>query len=596
LQAVVTPLPVPDLPAGPTNIIYCLNQTSSSLTATPDAGNVLVWYDSPTAPTGSTTPPRPATDVAVTTTWWVSQKPLFGCESNRKAVTVTVTGVVPITFTIDVNRQCLIGNRFVFTNTTPSIGSASYSWAFGDGTTVQSRPGNSVTYSYTTPGALQASLTVSNAGACSGTLQLPVNIIPAPQAMIGVPDAACRNQVLSIADASLAPGATITQWWWSVNGVATNAASPALPTTITAAVPVLLVVTTAEGCRSDTARKNIVIHPLPVASFLHSNGCSNEPVILQDRSLMPAGSSGETITNWHWFVDGTEVSALQNPSVQLTGGSHIVALVAETNFGCKSPSADSSFQIIDKPEIDVAATDSCTGRLIAYNASVLSGNVSRWLWDFGAGPRNGAIREEQRYNQPGIHSIALIGESPQGCRDSLVRSFTIYKNEAYAGADTIAAWNQPLQLSAHVDPGQVFSWTPTTGLDDPAVFNPVSVWKEDLRYTLYARDLQGCESVTSILVKRYKGPDLYVADLFTPNNDGRNDLLHVLPVGVKTFLYFSVYDRNGSLLFRTTNASVGWDGRYKGIDLGTSTFVYVTEGIDYTGAHLLRKGTVTLVR
>jgi gliding motility-associated-like protein len=89
---------------------------------------------------------------------------------------------------------------------------------------------------------------------------------------------------------------------------------------------------------------------------------------------------------------------------------------------------------------------------------------------------------------------------------------------------------------------------------------------------------------------------LYVPSGFTPNHDGLNDILKVFPVGMKSFGYMAVYDRWGQLMFRTTNYHQGWDGTFKGTQLGTGTFIYVTEAIDYKGKRLFRKGTVTLIR
>ncbi|HWJ91996.1 MAG TPA: gliding motility-associated C-terminal domain-containing protein, partial [Flavisolibacter sp.] len=97
-------------------------------------------------------------------------------------------------------------------------------------------------------------------------------------------------------------------------------------------------------------------------------------------------------------------------------------------------------------------------------------------------------------------------------------------------------------------------------------------------------------------IKRYAGPELYVPTAFTPNNDGLNDRLKVVPVGIQSFGYFAVYDRWGQLIYRTTNYNEGWDGTFRGTKQPSATFVYVTEAIDYRGKRLFRKGTVTLLR
>ncbi|MBC7687324.1 MAG: gliding motility-associated C-terminal domain-containing protein, partial [Aquabacterium sp.] len=101
---------------------------------------------------------------------------------------------------------------------------------------------------------------------------------------------------------------------------------------------------------------------------------------------------------------------------------------------------------------------------------------------------------------------------------------------------------------------------------------------------------------TKILIKRYKGPELYIAGAFTPNGDGINDLLHVFPVGIKSFNYFAVYNRLGNMIFHTNNYAMGWDGRVKGVPAEAGTFVAVALAIDYRGNVLKNKVAVVLIR
>jgi gliding motility-associated-like protein len=91
-------------------------------------------------------------------------------------------------------------------------------------------------------------------------------------------------------------------------------------------------------------------------------------------------------------------------------------------------------------------------------------------------------------------------------------------------------------------------------------------------------------------------PDILVPSAFTPNSDGRNDVLKPLPFGIKVFLYFSVYNRYGQLVFKTGRAGEGWDGTIQGMPQPSGTFVYMAEGIDYLGNKIFRKGTSVLMR
>ena len=65
-------------------------------------------------------------------------------------------------------------------------------------------------------------------------------------------------------------------------------------------------------------------------------------------------------------------------------------------------------------------------------------------------------------------------------------------------------------------------------------------------------------------IKRYVGAEIYIPNAFTPNGDGKNDLLKVFPVGFKSFDYVAVFNRYGEQVFFTKDWNQGWDGRVNG--------------------------------
>jgi len=128
------------------------------------------------------------------------------------------------------------------------------------------------------------------------------------------------------------------------------------------------------------------------------------------------------------------------------------------------------------------------------------------------------------------------------------------------------------------------------------VENPVAIYDHDLVYQLNTVTEKGCKRQSKVLIKRYAGPELYVPTAFTPNNDGRNDVFRVLPTGLKSFGFLSVYNRWGQLVFRTTDYNKGWDGNYNSSKVDAGTFVYIVNAVDYKGRPMNRKGTFVLIR
>ncbi|HMD00054.1 MAG TPA: T9SS type B sorting domain-containing protein, partial [Ferruginibacter sp.] len=169
----------------------------------------------------------------------------------------------------------------------------------------------------------------------------------------------------------------------------------------------------------------------------------------------------------------------------------------------------------------------------------------------------------------------------------------------YAGRDTTLAIGQPLPLVA-VDVNGVgftqYEWAPPYGLNDALSQTPTAVLDHSLIYTVTAKTALGCTASDDIKIIVYKGPEIYVPGAFTPDGDGKNDVLRAIPSGIKDFHYFRVYDRWGKLLFTTSDPNYGWNGKLNGTAQGTGTYVWMAEGIDYKGNLIFRKGTTLILQ
>ncbi len=171
--------------------------------------------------------------------------------------------------------------------------------------------------------------------------------------------------------------------------------------------------------------------------------------------------------------------------------------------------------------------------------------------------------------------------------------------QMFAGKDTIVAMGQPVQLHG-VQIGQstvsAYSWSPAYGLNNPSVSNPIAILDRDMTYTLTGRTPINCEGSAVINIKVYKGPEIYVPTVFTPNNDGRNDILRAWAIGMKEYRYFQVFNRWGAKVFATSDFNRGWDGKVNGMLQNTGTFVWMAEAVDFRGNVITRKGTVTIIK
>lgn len=167
--------------------------------------------------------------------------------------------------------------------------------------------------------------------------------------------------------------------------------------------------------------------------------------------------------------------------------------------------------------------------------------------------------------------------------------------------DTTAYTGDQIQLLAVAsDPDVIrYEWTPTIGLSDAGIANPVATAGavgSVIQYRVVTSTIAGCKGEGFVTVKVYKGPDIYVPTAFTPNNDGRNDVFIPFPVGIKQYNYFKVFNRWGQMIYSTTRMQEGWDGRLGGKEQPSGTYVWMIEGVTDQNKVITKKGTITLIR
>jgi len=112
----------------------------------------------------------------------------------------------------------------------------------------------------------------------------------------------------------------------------------------------------------------------------------------------------------------------------------------------------------------------------------------------------------------------------------------------------------------------------------------------------------GCVATDEVQIRVNKDRLVYVPNIFTPNGDGRNDILFVYGgQGVLRVKAFKMFNRWGELLHEAYNfqpeaPDSGWDGNFRGEVMNPGVFVYYAEVEFIDGRVELYKGDVTLMR
>lgn len=338
--------------------------------------------------------------------------------------------------------------------------------------------------------------------------------------------------------------------------------------------------------------QTIRIGSKPVADFSIKNSCQQSTVLL-DSSYTNSG----TINSWYWTLGNGSISTLQNPSTTyVTAGSKTISLAVKSLEGCVSDTVYKTLIADPQPSLSMSFADACKNTMIDFTAIDASANALLfWHWDFGEGSSGAANPTQHIYTNAGSYNVSLYAVTKNGCiSNTIQKPINIYGTNANAGNDINAAEFQPIQL--HATGGVTYQWTPPFGLNNPNIPDPIAILSKDQTYYLTAFTPQGCSSTDTITIKVYKGPELYVPNAFSPNNDDLNDIFKVIAVGIIEFKYLRIYNRWGQQIFETADPNRGWDGTFHGKKQPNDVYVWVTSARDFKGSVIFRKGFVTLIR
>jgi gliding motility-associated-like protein/uncharacterized repeat protein (TIGR01451 family) len=147
-----------------------------------------------------------------------------------------------------------------------------------------------------------------------------------------------------------------------------------------------------------------------------------------------------------------------------------------------------------------------------------------------------------------------------------------------------------------------YEWTPSIGLSCTDCQTPSIQVPETTTYTIKGVDILGCADSTAFTIKVDEAVRVFVPNAFSPNEDGKNDLLMVYSPGdVQEVKAFRVFSRWGELVFEQENfppnfEGYGWNGTFKGDKMNTGVFVYFVEVLLIDGRTETLTGDVTLFR
>jgi len=286
-------------------------------------------------------------------------------------------------------------------------------------------------------------------------------------------------------------GASSFLWDFGVPGGTSTAEFPTFTFPDTGTYIVTLIAEPGIVC-TDTVTVTVGIYPGADIAFDIVPACPGEPTLFLDQSVFAFGD----VVSWLWeFGDGARTHLPVPTRSYAEGGTYLVSLVVTSSYGCVD-SARGTVNIPHAPDLDLTAGLVCLGEPVVFSdgAEVTASSITGWFWDFGDGTTATGNPVTHTYVETGLYLAQLVVGAANGCSSDttleiVIRGPTVA--EILPG-DTIC---QDESLALQAAGGFFYQWTPTLGLNDPAVYNPLASPESTTTYVVEVGD--GCTSDTA---------------------------------------------------------------------------------------------------
>ncbi len=372
-------------------------------------------------------------------------------------------------------------------------------------------------------------------------------------------------------------------------------------------VPIQIFHPSIEGCNgSYEILLPVAVIPAPVSNFtIIGSGCVGDAFAF---SATTTTSNNVPTNQWTWNFGDATTGAGQNVSHSYaTAGTYNVMLRGIANDGCIG---DTTKPVVVNPRPVVNIIQDtvyvCSGSSAAFAVqNPVTGTTYNWFNAATGGTLLGTGTNFTLNNVTGFTNIWLEGVQ-SGCA-------SVVRDRATAGI--LPSLTLPVVVVDSIGTNiLIFRWGAITGatgyqvsVDGGTTWNNPSSGPQGLTHTitglqlgttvtLRVRALGGCLAAVSQPVAATTRTDqVYIPNAFTPNGDGRNDILLVYSNSIRS-LRFTVFNQWGEKIFETTSQSIGWNGTHNNKPQPSGVYIYVCDIILNTGERIQRKGGINLVR
>jgi gliding motility-associated-like protein len=387
-------------------------------------------------------------------------------------------------FTYD-NKESCSPSVVNFKGTTKD--KATFTWDFGDGDVVSTSDSN-ISHTYSRIGHYLPKMILVDPQGCRVPNPGPdtIKIFGASAKFLSSQRILCDSGIVNFTDSSQANDPVIQYRWDFGDGHSSSLQNPSHFYTQNGNYPVQLIVTTQRGCK-DTADLPLPVRIVqsPLVAITGDTGKCTPAVLQFSGMLLRADTSALT---WKWSFGNNTVSSIQHPLAVTynNAGVYTVRMITTNSSGC-ADTADKIVQSYPIPVVNAGAdVVLCVNNSVKLQAS-------------------GALQ----YSWNPVTALSCIGCDNPTAAPLSNTTYYVTGNTQYhcAATDSIAIEvKQPFKI--HVSPGDtlcmgeshqlqangadLYAWTPSVGLSNNQVSNPVSRPTRSVTYQVIGRDDHNC--------------------------------------------------------------------------------------------------------
>lgn len=522
------------------------------------------------APTGLLNPPASGSMVVAntpTTQVYTVIGTSLGCNSATENATVTVVANPTVNIAPLTNTICF-GQSITLT----ASGASNYTWSPAN--TLSSSNGAAVVAS---PTITTNYVIIGEAATCTASAAYQVSVITLPS-IVSTPQTftMCQYGQINI----YANGAT--SYSWSPMAGLSNVSGGQ----VTASPNITTVYNIAGQNGACTAFGQVTVYVVP---FPNLNVSTPNSKICQGQStnIFSSGAMQYTIQ------PGASLSSTTSPMT--------IATPSETtNYEIGGFNAGYGIQCWSRKEIEIQVLPQITPSVspsaticLGQSLKLLADGASTFSWTPSGSLNSGSIKNPVA--SPSVTTVYTVNISYfNNCAVQQTVSVKVNPTPTvYAGEDFAVNLDEPMYLNAQGS--GTLTWIEGEGVFCSVCPNSQILPKQSSCYTIRAINDYNCMATDEICVEVTTNYNIYIPNIFTPNEDGMNDVFLVYGTGLTKF-EMTIFDRWGEKLFVSKDQLVGWDGVYKGKLSKNDVYPYLIQYTSLDGQKHTKTGHVTLMK